>query len=359
MKSVLVTSNGRRPSIVNLVTRTHAHHSSRSGYARLADYLRRGIRIEEIDGSSLEWLPSRVCRFMARRSAHKWYSHKSFRMEAEAMLHLFRSRYSICHVLYAEDDLRYLGYAGFVRGLTGSRLVATYHQPPSVLRSVVDCAKAARKLDAVIALGSNQVPYLTSILGKDRVFLVPYAVETDYFLPPAKKGSNGRVCLFVGNWLRDFEMLRGVLACVAAKNPSITFRLVVREKRASNFVGLKNAQIMHSLSESELLKEYQSADMLVLPYLDCVASTTLLEGLACGLPVVTTDVGGIRDYVTPECAYTVTPGDVEGMSEAVLTLADDARLLEAMGIQSRLSALRFDWSVVAQAHMKVYSSLVA
>jgi glycosyltransferase involved in cell wall biosynthesis len=366
--SVVCRVNETEPTVVELgvakysvlsLVRTHAHHSSKSGYARLVDYLRKRIPVDVVDGSKVALLPSRMCKFMSRRSAHKWYSPRSFRMEAEAMIHLFKSRNSICHVLYAEDDLRYLGHARFLRRLTGSRLVATYHQPPSVLPTVVDYPRTARKLDAVIALGSNQVPYLTSILGNDRVFLVPHGVDTDYYLPPARKVTDGRVCLFVGNWLRDFEMLREVLACVEAKNPSIIFRLVVLEKRASYFVGLKNVQVMHSLSEGELLKEYQLADMLVLPYVDCAASNTLLEGLACGLPTITTDVGGIRDYVTPECAYTLTPGDVEGMSEAILTLVDDARLREAMGKQSRLSALRFDWSLVAQTHMEVYSSLVA
>jgi glycosyltransferase involved in cell wall biosynthesis len=358
MKLSLIASNGRRPSVVNLVGRPYAHHSSRSGYAQLIEHLRMEIPIRVLDGSNLQRLPSRVCQWMARRSEHEWYSYRSFRMETEATLRLLQSRHSICHVLHAEDDFRYLGRARLVARLSQSRIVATYHQPPDVLDRVVDSRKAQR-LDAVIALGSNQVPYLSSILGKDRVFLVPHGVGTDYYLPPARKVSDGKVCLFVGNWLRDFQMLREVLACVEARNPSIIFRLVVLEKRASYFVGLKNVQVMHSLSEGELLKEYQSADMLVLPYVDCAASNTLLEGLACGLPIVTTDVGGIRDYVTPECSYTLTPGDVEGMSEAILTLVDDTRLREAMGVQSRLSALRFDWSAVAQTHMKVYSSLVA
>jgi glycosyltransferase involved in cell wall biosynthesis len=323
------------------------------------DYVRESIPVKTVDGSNFERLPSKVCKFMSRRSGNAWYSYNSFRMEAEALVNLISSRDSICHVLYAENDLRYLGNARFVGRLTGSRLVATYHQPSSILQKVVDCARSARRLDGAIALGSNQVSYLASTLGKDRVFLVPHGVETDYYVPAATKNSNGSVCLFVGNWLRDFEMLKGVLAYVEPRNPSVTFRLVVPEKRASGFDGLKNAQVVHSLSDVELLDEYRSADLLVLPYLDCVASNTLLEGLACGLPVVTTDVGGIKDYVTPECAYTVATGDVEGMSEAILTLADDEELREAMGVQSRLAALRFDWRIVAQMHMDVYASLVA
>ena len=41
---------------------------------------------------------------------------------------------------------------------------------------------------------------------------------------------------------------------------------------------------------------YQGADLLLLPLIDATANNTLLEGLACGLPVLASDLTGVRDY---------------------------------------------------------------
>jgi glycosyltransferase involved in cell wall biosynthesis len=246
-----------------------------------------------------------------------------------------------------------------LRRLNRTRIVATYHQPPDVLDDVADCARTARDLDAVIVLGSNQVSYFESILDRKRVFLIPYGIDTDYFAPANKARLDGRVCLFVGNWLRDFGMLKSVIDRVTAKDSGIQFRLVVQEERTSEFEGWKNTRLLHSLTDDELLKEYRSADLLVLPYVDVVASNTLLEGLSCGLPVITTDVGAIRDYLTPDCGYMVMPGDVTAMSQAVLTLVENGGRRQEMGKHGRRVALNHDWRRVAAAHLELYRSLAA
>jgi glycosyltransferase involved in cell wall biosynthesis len=313
---------------------------------------------EVIDGSNHR-LPSRLCDWVSRRSAQEWYSPRSVRMEADAFVRLIRSRRSVCHILSGEDDLRYLGHSRLLRRLNRSRIVATYHQPPAVLDGVVDCARTARDLDAVIVLGSNQVPYFESILDRKRVYLIPHGIDTDYFAPANESRSGGRVCLFVGNWLRDFGMLRGVIERVSAQDPGVQFRLVVLEERTSELEGWKNTRLLHSLTDDELLKEYRSADLLVLPYVDVVASNALLEGLSCGLPVVTTDVGAMRDYVTSDCGYMVTPGDVTAMSQAVLTLVEDDRRRREMGVHGRQVALNHDWRRVAAAHLDLYRRLAA
>jgi glycosyltransferase involved in cell wall biosynthesis len=279
-------------------------------------------------------------------------------MEAEAALRLLVSRHSICHVLYAENDFRYLGHAQGVARLNRSAIVGTYHQPPGVLDRVVD-PMTVRQFDAVIALGSNQVDYLASVAGRERVVLIPHGVDTDFYRPARGKRLDAMTCLFVGNWLRDFEMLKAVMASVEAKQPSVKFRVIAEESRASSFRELKNAEVLSSVSDVGLLSEYRSAHMLVLPYVDCVASNSVLEGLACGLPVVATDVGGMRDYVPPDAGHLVPSGDVDGMSEAILHLVGDEESRMSMARRARSAALRHTWPKVAAKHVDLYRRLAA
>jgi glycosyltransferase involved in cell wall biosynthesis len=73
------------------------------------------------------------------------------------------------------------------------------------------------------------------------------------------------------------------------------------------------------------------SDVLALPSYDEQFPCALLEAMAAGLPVLTTDVGGIPDMVRDgEHGYVLTPGDRAALTAAVIALADPERR-RAMG----------------------------
>ena len=74
---------------------------------------------------------------------------------------------------------------------------------------------------------------------------------------------------------------------------------------------------------------------------------------------MTTDVGGVRDYVDSSCARIVRSGDVNSMSEAILTLASDGSMRSEMGKQSRRQALTYDWALVSGKLLSVYEKVAA
>lgn len=71
----------------------------------------------------------------------------------------------------------------------------------------------------------------------------------------------------------------------------------------------------------------------------------VLEGLAAGLPVVATDIPGIREAVGEDgCALLTPPGDARAMAEALLTVMQDAELARRMGAVGR-ERIRAEFSV--------------
>jgi glycosyltransferase involved in cell wall biosynthesis len=154
-------------------------------------------------------------------------------------------------------------------------------------------------------------------------------------------------------------MLSAVVNALAAREPALRFKIVTRKDDAQRFSGCPNVVAVTGISDDQLLQAYQSADLLVLPLEDCTANCALLEGLACGLPVVTTDVGGIRDYVDPSCAVVVHPKDVDGMCDAIVALSHDEPLRRQMSASSRSRALRYDWKHVGSSFMELYQKLIA
>ena len=324
------------------------HHGAHAGYDQVARVLIDQGHATRIDAHVPRLLPSRALTWMARRSGMEWYEPSSVGLEIATARRLCSGSGEVCHILYGEDSYRYLSLLGRRVRRGGSRLVCTYHQPPDVLRRVVPRSSILKGLDAVIAVASNQVDFLASVVGSERVYVVPHGVDTDFFCPAHRNQDSSLHCLFVGQWLRDFDTLQGVIELIGRVDPKMHFTVVTSDERAAQFRPLVNTTVRTRVSDAELLLAYQAADLVVLPMLDATANNSILEAMACGLPLVVTEVGGVRDYASSECARFVRPGDVKHLADVILSLRDDAPARAEMGRQSRHRSIRFAWKRVAQ-----------
>ncbi len=90
------------------------------------------------------------------------------------------------------------------------------------------------------------------------------------------------------------------------------------------------------LSPPDVLSRLQEADVFLLSSLSEGISNAVLEGMACGLPVVTTDVGGMREAVTDGVeGFLVPTRDAAATADALLELWRRPELRETMGAAGR------------------------
>jgi glycosyltransferase involved in cell wall biosynthesis len=78
-----------------------------------------------------------------------------------------------------------------------------------------------------------------------------------------------------------------------------------------------------------------AADVVVLTSANEGTPVTLIEALAAMRPVVSTDVGGVRDVVDQDSGFLVDAGDIAGVADRLGRLADDPGLRERMGAAGR------------------------
>lgn len=95
------------------------------------------------------------------------------------------------------------------------------------------------------------------------------------------------------------------------------------------------------------------ADVFVRPSLSEGMSLAVLEAMACGLPVIATDVSGTRQLIRHGTdGIVVQPGSVPQLSEALERLLRDAPLRQRLGHNARQRALAYNWERVAEATAK-------
>lgn len=104
---------------------------------------------------------------------------------------------------------------------------------------------------------------------------------------------------------------------------------------------------------------YHSADVMVNPSLVDNMPISLLEALACGVPVVSTDVGGISYLVTHnKTALLVPPKDPMAMSRAILTLLNDHAKARQIAEAGLVMVQQYSWPNVRDRLLSVYEQVL-
>jgi glycosyltransferase involved in cell wall biosynthesis len=86
---------------------------------------------------------------------------------------------------------------------------------------------------------------------------------------------------------------------------------------------------------------------------------TVIEAMACGRPVVVSDIPAHREILDDQSAYWVDPGDASGIAQAVLHVLDDRRGAAARAAAARIRAGRWSVQQAAAEYDRVYRDILA
>lgn len=136
----------------------------------------------------------------------------------------------------------------------------------------------------------------------------------------------------------------------------IEFHIV--SPKPTGLEGLPNAVLHQDIDDSALLKLYQDADILFLPLVKATANNALLEGIACGLPVITTSLPSVKAYLPGPEAILIDTKDPSDYTDAVLSLFRDFRRRQQMGSQARMRAEELSWPKITAQYEAIYSQLI-
>jgi glycosyltransferase involved in cell wall biosynthesis len=337
---------------VFLVGPRYRQHSAYSGY----EGFRRHIGTQLTPPVQERWSAgawgARADRLLARLTKEA-YSVPILRIELAAARHMLIRRRAVYHVLYGDSDVWMLGHVG---RWTGNPVVATFHEGAAVLQDLEIERPLLSRLAGAILLSESQRPYFERRMRPERVFVVPHGVHTGFFMPAAEPGRQD-VCITVGGHTRDFGTLTRALEIVWKANPAM--RCVAISTQLGNkgrpFV-CEGVEFRSRLTDEELRREYQSARVAVFAFEWAVANNAMLEAMACGLPIVATDVGGVREYLGPEAGILCPPGDAAALAQAIRQVFENPIRAAAMGAAARRRAARYDYAVVADQLRGVYEA---
>ena len=208
------------------------------------------------------------------------------------------------------------------------------------------------------------------VLGAFPVSVLPYGTDTHMFQPRDQLMARERfdiprvakVVLFVAH--AATEKRKGwdlfLKATEAFRTDPEVFVLAVGYGSKNNDLGARAKTIESVDDELTMSFVYSAADVFVVPSLQDNFPNTALEALACGLPVVAFDVGGIPDMVRNNCTgVLVEPGNSRALRAAIGELLNDESRRRQMSANCRRIAVEeYGMDVQARRYEGLYTSLL-
>ncbi|MGI8553776.1 MAG: glycosyltransferase family 4 protein [Dehalococcoidia bacterium] len=241
-------------------------------------------------------------------------------------------------------------------------LIGMLHQPPGgidygPLRTVAQAAldrlayrKAVRLLVASESLAEHLV---TEGIARSRLRIVPPGRDVAGVVgPPPGDLRQGRRAAFlcVGNWVERKGIHDLLDAFARLPDPAAMLHLAGDDRAEPSYAARLKARLARSDLEGRVMVHgplsigavaalYQAADVFVLPSRKEPYGTVYGEAMAFGLPVVGWRAGNLPYLATDGVeGLILTPGDLNGLTEALRRLADDEPLRKRLGEAARKRA---------------------
>jgi len=202
----------------------------------------------------------------------------------------------------------------------------------------------------------------------ERLWLAPNCVDLEVW----RSGKDGahergeREVLYVGGFREEkgIDVLMVAIPLVAERLPAVRFRVVGGEEPddgpyhalARERGVLDRIDFGGLVPREELAAAYAAADVMVSPSLAEGHALAPMECLACGTPVVASDISGLRDTVEHEANGLLVPSrDPEALADALCRVLGDGALLDRLSRAARPSVERFSWA----GRVREFEALVA
>lgn len=129
-------------------------------------------------------------------------------------------------------------------------------------------------------------------------------------------------------------------------------------ERLAKDLNLRNVEFTGLIAPEKMAELYDTADIFLNGSEVDNMPLSLLEAFAAGLPVVTTDAGGIPYIVADEeTGFVIQKGDHEAMAERAIRLLMDNELAVKIANRAREQCSRYSWAAVRSKWLSVYHEL--
>jgi glycosyltransferase involved in cell wall biosynthesis len=145
-----------------------------------------------------------------------------------------------------------------------------------------------------------------------------------------------------------------IVFLIIGKGPDL---LAIREK-VQNLKLEQNIKLLGYISDADLSTYYNAADFFILPSKSGEGLPLVsLEAMACGLPVIATNVGGIKEILEKKYSIVIPPDDSELMGKAILEISQKSFSNKKEDLRALIEQ-KHSWTNNVMKLLEIYEELI-
>lgn len=279
------------------------------------------------------------------------------REELSTFFQCVTKRLDIVHFLDGEHGIMFL--PGLLKEMKRIKkmplLIGMFHQPPHILEGLIN-PKIVSQLDYVAVVSPDQADYFAQYVAKEKIRTILHGIATDHFRPTQNEASTDRLrCIAGGVWLRDYKALFET-ARLLLEDQGIEFHLISSSLEKPE--GLSNVFIHKNIPDEKYAQLFQESDVLFMPLEAATANNVILEGIASGLPVISSDLPSVKAYLPGDEALLVKDNDPQVFAHSLRDLLQNPEKRLRMSKQARRRAEELSWPNIATQYEAFYTEIL-
>ena len=224
--------------------------------------------------------------------------------------------------------------------------------------------------DALVAVSNGLREFAYETTPDVPIDVIPNAIELSIFRPPRQRTHDSPVrLLFVGRF-NAFKNVETLLEAISHLNEmgvnNFELQLVGDGERRANLERLtidkgltRQVHFLGWVDRKAIVERYRQADMFVTATTWEGMPNTVLEGMACGLPVVATRASGLDELVKEGVnGYLVDINDSSTLANRLAELIENPYERHRMGKESRkIAEQEFAWEYITEQYVQIYERI--
>lgn len=237
-------------------------------------------------------------------------------------------------------------------------LIQGYEPLSHVQHSVKN--KFIKKFFYIIAKFSYKVPmkkivvssWIKEQIGDNSIKVVNNGIDLSIFFPNEKNSKTNKFVVGTVGRLAKSKGYDIFLEAISSIN-SKDIELIVLSQEDLKLPNKIKARIIKPNNDKQVVDFYHQCDIFVFTSFIEGFGMPLLEAMACGVPVITTNCGGIRDFVNNSNSIIVPTGDVHSIANAVIMLKKDKNFREDLRQQGLETAKKYSLEIMIERYCQV------